>query len=98
MSSLDGEILAEVAASLGRSGRALESALVDLEAHDEAHRDFRENGDRQRLLQVAADRAWALFVQFELAGLSTQTQLEKRYRIPHDVLMRVGIRKADPKR
>lgn len=89
---LDGEIIAEIAASIGRCGRALEKALADLKAHDEAHESTSDDEARMVLVQQAADRAWALFVQYELAGLSTQKQLAKRYGIPAEVLVRVGIR------
>lgn len=89
---LDGEILAEMAASIGRCGRALETALDALKTHDEAHRNEPDDAARAVLVQQAADRAWALFVQYELAGLSTQKNLVKRYGIPGDVLVRIGIR------
>ena len=93
---LDGEIIAEIAASIGRSGRALERALAELKAHDEAQGEVHDRAPdddaRRVLVQQAADRAWALFIQYELAGISTQKQLVKRYGIPGDVLVRVGIR------
>ena len=88
---LDAEILAEMASSIGRTGRALEKALGDLRAHDEDSGTDRQK--RGALLQAAADRAWALFVQYDMAGLSSQSQLVKRYGIPGEVLVRVGIRK-----
>ncbi|MEX3011156.1 DUF6665 family protein [Hoeflea sp. TYP-13] len=90
---LDGEIIAEMAASIGRCGRALEKALADLDAHDAAAADTSDEASRQALVQEAADCAWALFIQYELAGLSTQQQLVKRYGIPGNVLVRIGIRK-----
>ncbi len=92
---LDGEIMAEIASSIGRCGRAFEKALADLRDYDENHPDTPEETARQALVQEAADRAWALFIQYELAGLSTQKQLVKRYRIPGEVLVRVGIRQKD---
>ncbi|MCP4316196.1 MAG: hypothetical protein GY789_09300 [Hyphomicrobiales bacterium] len=89
---LDAEILAEMAASIGRCGRALEAALDTLKAHDEAHHAVPNDAARAVLVQAAAGRAWALFVQYELAGLSTQKHLVKRYGIPGEVLVRIGIR------
>ena len=89
---LDGEILAEMAASLGRAGRDLERALAELKAHDESAPDSSHNTERRALVQRAANRAWVLFVQYELAGLSSQSQLVKLYAIPREVLIRVGIR------
>ena len=92
---LDGEIMAEIAASIGRCGRALEKALAALNAHDETHGQAPDEPARAALVQKAADRAWALFIQYELAGLSSQGQLVKRYQIPGEVLVRVGIREGD---
>lgn len=89
---LEAEILAEMAASLGRAGRALEKALVQLSLHEAACRGDEAEEQRQLLLQIAADAAWALLIQYELSGLSSQTQLVKRYGIPPDVLVRVGVR------
>lgn len=83
---LEGEVMAEMASSIGRAGRALEKALADLEVADPADRDGRE-----LLLQNAAKKAWALFTQYELCGLSTQTNLVQRYRIPREVVVRVGV-------
>lgn len=85
---LDGEIIAEMAASLGRAGRALEAALDALATFD---RDGVVDDDaRETLLHDAATKAWALLTQYELCGLSTQTNLVQRYRIPDDVMVRVG--------
>ncbi len=88
---LDGEIMAEMAASIGRAGKTLEASLERLEqAGDETSAD-----EREELLQKAARAAWALLTQYELCGLSTQTNLVKRYRIPREVVIRIG---ALPKR
>lgn len=92
---LDGEIMAEIAASIGRCGRAFEKALAALNAYDETRDPAPDEQSRAALVQEAADRAWALFIQYELAGLSSQKQLVKRYKIPGEVLVRVGIRKGE---
>ncbi len=93
-SVLDGEILAEMAASLGRVGLALEKALQDLEDHQPccADNDLKRAG----LVRAAADCAWALFIQYELAGLSSQQQLIRRYRIPAEVVFRIGVVEPAP--
>ncbi len=83
---LDGEIMAEMAASIGRAGRSLETSLAALEALEPEDQDARE-----KLLQDAAKKAWALFTQYELCGLSSQSNLVKRYRIPPEVVVRVGV-------
>ncbi len=92
---LDGEIMAEIASSIGRCGRAFEKALAELRDHDKNHPEGQDEPARLALVQKAADRAWALFIQYELAGLSTQQQLVKRYNIPGEVLVRVGIRQRN---
>ncbi|MEM9106498.1 MAG: DUF6665 family protein [Pseudomonadota bacterium] len=92
---LDGEIMAEVASAIGRCGRAFEKALANLKDHDRNHPNAKDGPKRLALVQEAADRAWALFIQYELAGLSTQHQLVKRYNIPGEVLVRVGIRQKE---
>lgn len=89
---LDGEILAEMASAIGRAGRGMERALAELKEHDMQPPEAGSERRRQALVQAAADRAWALFVQHEMAGLSSQAQLVKRYAIPAEVLARVGIR------
>ena len=95
---LDYEMMEERAAALGEAGRALERALRDLQAHDTSNSKDDSAVAREPLLQNAADRAWALFIQFELCGLSSQRNLVKRYRIPGEVLARVGIRGTSGKR
>ncbi len=89
---LDYEMMEERAAALGRTGRALEKALRDLK-EPEAETGLSAS-ERETLLQNAADRAWALFIQYELCGLSSQHDLVRRYRIPGEVLARVGIRRS----
>ncbi|WP_136657662.1 DUF6665 family protein [Nitratireductor sp. XY-223] len=89
---LDGELLAEMAASIGRAGRGMEKALAELRDFDAQAPGTGTDERRQELVQNAANRAWVLFVQYEMAGLSSQSQLVKRYAIPAEVLVRVGIR------
>ncbi|WP_419907598.1 DUF6665 family protein [Hoeflea sp.] len=91
---LDGEIMAEMAASIGRAGRAMERALDELKDHDAQPPGAGSDARRKELVQTAAHRAWMLFVQYEMAGLSSQSQLVRRYGIPPEVLVRVGIRQA----
>lgn len=89
-SVLDGEIMAEMASSLGRAGRALEAALSKLDALPE-NPDPTDEDHREALLQDAATKAWALIIQYELCGLSSQKNLVQRYRIPAEVMARIGI-------
>ncbi|MBW8638003.1 hypothetical protein K1W69_12465 [Hoeflea sp. WL0058] len=91
---LDYEVMQERASALGEAGRMLEKALLDLKTHDaeSVAEDDPDQRKRAGLVQKAADAAWALFIQHELSGLSSQRILVKRYRIPGEVLARVGIR------
>ncbi|MHB2167781.1 DUF6665 family protein [Alsobacter sp. R-9] len=45
---------------------------------------------RDRLLDKAADRAWALMIQRELSGLRHWEQAVRAYGIPREVLNRMG--------
>lgn len=93
-SVLDGEIMAEMASSLGRAGRALEVALARLETASADPHGADDQSRREALLQDAATKAWALIIQYELCGLSSQKNLVQRYRIPAEVMARVGIAKG----
>ena len=85
---LDGEIIAEMAASLGHAGRALEASLEALAAFDGCQTADPEG--REPLLDDAAMKAWTLLIQYEICGLSTQSNLVRRYRIPREVMAHVG--------
>ncbi|MEO4044082.1 DUF6665 family protein [Hoeflea sp. CAU 1731] len=91
---LDYEVMQERASALGEAGRMLEKALLDLRNHDAqtVEGDKPDKHKRSGLVQKAADAAWALFIQHELSGLASQRILVRRYRIPGEVLARVGIR------
>jgi hypothetical protein len=86
LSVLENELLAEQASSLGFSGRSAEKALADL-----AEKQF--SGSRveiERLVDVAAQAVWALFVQREICGMSNGQDVIDRYGIPGNVLARLG--------
>lgn len=82
LAMLEGEILAESAASLGHHGRKVERALAALDVADEA--------GRAALTDAAAREVWAYFIQRELCGLRDHTQLIKDMGIPQAVLKRLG--------
>ncbi|WP_306119892.1 MULTISPECIES: DUF6665 family protein [unclassified Roseitalea] len=82
------EAASETAAALGRAGRKLEAALAALERHDATPG---ANRDRDELVQEAADCAWALFIQRDFLGLKSDHHLAGTYRIPREVMVRVGI-------
>ncbi len=82
------EAAQETAAALGRAGKKLEAALAALERHDATPG---ANRDRTELVQEAADCAWALFIQRDFLGLKSDHHLTRTYRIPDEVMRRVGI-------
>lgn len=82
------ETMQETAAALGRIGKQLEEALEALRRHDATPGS---NRDRDELVQEAADRAWVLFIQRDHLGLKTDHHLTSTYRIPRDVMSRVGV-------
>lgn len=81
---IDHEIAAEKAASLGRAGERVETAL----------RQLRENGDdaqhRPALVKQAADAVYAYFIQRELCGLRRHHDAIADYGIPREILARLG--------
>ena len=82
------EAMSETAAALGRAGKKLEDALMALERHDATPG---ANRDRDELVQEAADCAWALFIQRDFLGLKSDHHLTDTYRIPREVMLRVGV-------
>ncbi|MBW8319162.1 MAG: hypothetical protein K0M49_01625 [Arenimonas sp.] len=85
--ALDYELAAEKADALGRAGRKVEAALAAL-AKARA-----EGVDPQRthvLIDQAAELVWAFFIQREICGFHSPSDAVERYRIPPEVLARVG--------
>ena len=78
------EIVEEQAAALGRMGRKAEAALAALRAH--------EGEGRAEVLKAAADAVWCFFVQREVMGLRDRAQIVADYRIPREVMVRLGAR------
>lgn len=87
VNSLESEILAEKAASLGHHGRLVERAMADLKAFDAAPGTREE---RLVLVKAAARAVWKFFVQRELCGLRDQREIIRFYGIPPEVLNRLG--------
>ena len=78
----------EAAEALGHIGRRLEEALAALRRHDETPSP---NRDREDLLQEAADRTQALIIQREAFGLYASRDVQTFYKIPPEVMARIGI-------
>ena len=79
------ELLEEQAASLGRMGRKAEAALAALREHP-------GGAGRAEVLAAAADAVWCFLVQREVMGLRDRTAIVAEYRIPKEVLARLGAR------
>jgi hypothetical protein len=81
------EIIGEKASSLGHHGRQAEKAVAALHAFDAAPQPGVE---RQALVKAAAREVWKYFIQREMCGLRDQRDVIRDYRIPNEVLMRLG--------
>jgi hypothetical protein len=82
--SIDWEIRAERASSMGRAGRRVEEALKGLATFSGAPEA------REILLREAADAVWSYFVQREMMGFRRHDDAVEAYAIPAEVLRRVG--------
>jgi len=89
---LEADLVAEKASSLGHQGRMVEEAIAALRAFDATSSDPAE---RARLVRKAARAVWGFFVQRELCGLRDQKQVIRDYRIPGEVLVRLGAVEKD---
>lgn len=85
---LEYELMAERADALGRNGLKVERAIAALNQFD-------SNKDgpavRERLLDEAADAVWAFLIQREICGLRDSRDAIRRYGIPKEVMVRLGI-------
>lgn len=80
------EILAEKAAALSRAGQKAEAALARLRAAAEGSEQWRGS------VKEAADCVYAYFIQRELCGFRKHDDVIREYRIPKEVLIRLGAR------
>jgi hypothetical protein len=87
--ALDYEVAQEQATALGRAGRALETALAALSAHDREGRTADQT--RRRLVGDAADALWHFIIQRECCGLRDSRPVMRDYRVPQEVQNRMGI-------
>ena len=85
---LEYELMSERADALGRHGLKVEKALALL-----AERLAARCGEveREDLLNDAADKVWAFFIQREICGLRSNRDAIQRYGIPREVVARLGI-------
>lgn len=85
--SIESEVLAEKASSLGHHGRQVEKAMAALAAFDAAPG---EPDRRLTLIKAAAREVWKFFVQREACGLRDHRDAIQLYGIPPEVLGRLG--------
>lgn len=87
LGSIESEVMAEKASSLGHHGRQVEKAMAALKAFDAA-----PGMPEQRvvLLKAAAREVWKFFVQREACGMRDQRDAIRHYGIPPEVLARLG--------
>lgn len=83
--SIDTEIAAEKAAALGRSGRAVETAMA-------AFRAAPAGEERRRAAYAAAEAAQAYFIQRELMGQRNHAEIIRQHDIPQEVLGKIGAK------
>jgi hypothetical protein len=81
------DLLESIDCAVGHTERDVESALRALRDHDAAALDPEA---RQPLLDAAAEAVWRLVVQHEAGDLTDHAALIARYRIPAEVMARLG--------
>lgn len=96
-SALDYEIAREQAAALGRLGRALETALDAITEFDRSHGEHADRSSpsppaqtRIRLVQAASQALWYFVIQREACGLRDPRPVLRAYRVPAEVVNRMG--------
>ncbi|KAA0695496.1 hypothetical protein DTW90_23420 [Neorhizobium sp. P12A] len=90
---LEYELLSERASSLGRNGLKVENALAALAAWNA---DRSTAAQREALVNDASDAVWAFFIQREICGLRNGRDVIQRYRIPNEVIAKVGSVRKQP--
>jgi hypothetical protein len=84
---IEHEIAGEKASALGHHGRQVEKAMAALQAFDASP----EPGvERLTLVKTAAREVWKYFIQRELCGMRDHRGVIGEYRIPAEVLVRLG--------
>jgi hypothetical protein len=86
--TLEYEIAEERASALGRLGRRLDAALTALAACPRTANSHRKN--RECLVEEAGYALWLLAVQREVCGLNNLTHVLQVYRVPNEVVARMG--------
>jgi hypothetical protein len=91
---LNEEFAQEKASALGRLGRALEAALAALARFDADERRDASPADarqlRATLVAEASAALWHFVVQREACGLRDLRYVLRDYRVPNEVVARMG--------
>ncbi len=90
---LEVQIASEIAASLGKAGRQLRTALDNLSSYDSDVTSGKCKLDtikRNKLVEEAAERFWSYVVQREIIGLSDAEYIGNAYGVPQEVWEKMG--------
>ena len=85
-STLEQELLAEKAHSLGLAAKRLQQSLEELSAHSGTAET------RKALIKETAEQAQAYFIQRELMGMTDHSHPIEHYQIPNEVLVQIGVK------
>ena len=83
---------AERAATMGKLGRAVERTLAAFRRSEQG----KDRDARTTAAYACAEAVWHYFVQRETMGLVDHTAVIEHYRIPDEVLAKVGARQEGP--
>ncbi|HEU5058099.1 MAG TPA: DUF6665 family protein [Kofleriaceae bacterium] len=90
--ALERELVGERAAALGRVAAGMEKALDDLRQFDVAPGG--DPAERAELVAIAAERVWFYVVQRESLGWYRHEDALRFYRVPAELILRMGPRRA----
>ncbi|HEY8146794.1 MAG TPA: DUF6665 family protein [Kofleriaceae bacterium] len=90
--ALERELVGERAAALGRIAAAMEKALDDLRLFDAEPGG--DPAERDELCAIAAERVWFYVVQRETLGWYRHEEALRYYRVPAELILRMGPRRA----
>ena len=89
---LEYELFQEKAATLGRMGAKLKTALDALAAYDAAHPKRADDPERAELVAAAGEALWYYVVQREVCGLRDTEALLRSLGVPREVQLKMGVR------
>ncbi len=88
---LEYELFQEKAATLGRMGAKLKTALDALAAHDAAHPKRSDDPERAELVAAAGEALWYYVVQREVCGLRDTDAVLRGLGVPREVQLKMGM-------